>query len=130
LPGLLGIEILSTDPQRVTCRVPVKGGIVAPHGFVHGGTLVSVADTLCGYGCIINLPPGASGFVTIELKTNFLATVSHGALFCEATPVHLGGNTQVWDAVVTDEDSGKRLAIFRCTQMVLRSKRLSGPGGA
>ena len=70
----------------------------------------------------MNLPDDATGFVTIELKSNFLATIRRGAMLCEATPAHVGNSTQVWDAVVTDESDGRALAIFRCSQMVLRDR--------
>jgi 1,4-dihydroxy-2-naphthoyl-CoA hydrolase len=65
-----------------------------------------------------SLPAGATGFTTIELKTNFLGTALAGTLLCEAKRVHGGRTTQVWDATVTDE-SGKTLALFRCTQLLL-----------
>ncbi len=123
LPGLLGIELLTVEPRRLTCRVPVREALLAPNGYLHAGTLVSVADSLCGYGSIVNLPEGSSGFTTIELKTNFLGTVREGAIRCEATPVHLGRTTHVWDAVVTDEGSGRTLAVFRCTELVLFERR-------
>jgi 1,4-dihydroxy-2-naphthoyl-CoA hydrolase len=119
LPGHLGIEILSVEPQRLVCRAPIRPELMAPNGFLHGGTLVVLGDTLCGYGCVVNLPPGAIGFATIELKTNFLGTAREGILICEAVPVHLGRNTQVWDATVTHEATQRPLAKFRCTQMVL-----------
>ena len=96
-----------------------SGKNCAPNGYLHAGTLVSVADSMCGYGTIVNLPDEAIGFVTIELKSNFLGTLRQGAFNCVATPVHIGRNTQVWDAVAEDEDSRRRLAVFRCTQMVL-----------
>jgi uncharacterized protein (TIGR00369 family) len=111
--------VLSTDPGRLTCRVPIRPDLLAPHDYLHGGTLVSVADTLCGYGAIVNLPDGSTGFVTVELNCSYLGTLRTGALFCEATPMHVGRSTHVWDAVVTDEDSGRRLAAVRCTQLVL-----------
>jgi uncharacterized protein (TIGR00369 family) len=69
---------------------------------------------------VASLPEGARGFTTIELKTNFLGTARDGAIACEATLVHGGRTTQVWDARVTDEATGKVLALFRCTQMLLR----------
>lgn len=119
LPALLGMELLSTDPRRLMCRVPIRGDILAPHGYLHGGAMVSVADTLCGFGAIVNLPPGAVGFITVELKTNFLSSLSEGAFTCEAVPLHVGRNTQVWDAVLCDEREDRKLAYFRCTQMVL-----------
>ncbi|HUK05465.1 MAG TPA: PaaI family thioesterase, partial [Burkholderiales bacterium] len=96
-----------------------------PNGFLHAATVVALADTSCGYACAANLPQGASGFTTLELKTNFLGTAREGALFCRATPAHLGRTTQVWDAVVTIEGTDRRIALFRCTQMVLWPK--AGP---
>src|SRR5262245_34957563 len=74
LPGHLGVEAVSVELRRVICRATVKKELMAPHGFLHGGSLVAIADTACGYGTIANLPPSATGFVTIELKTNFLGT--------------------------------------------------------
>jgi uncharacterized protein (TIGR00369 family) len=126
-PAHLGIEVLSVAPSRIVCRVPVRPAIMAPTGFLHGGTPVAIADTMCGYGCIANLPEGAVGFTTIELKTNFLATARDGALVCEAVPLHLGKTTQVWDATVCDEATGRTLATFRCTQMILWP-RAQAPG--
>jgi 1,4-dihydroxy-2-naphthoyl-CoA hydrolase len=125
LPGWLGLKVLSLSTDRVVVRAPVRKQMMAPHGYLHGGTLVSVADSACGFGTIANLPDGARGFTTIELKSNFLGTVSHGHLICEASPWHLGSNTQVWDAVVSDERTERKLAVFRCTQMVLWERRRS-----
>jgi uncharacterized protein (TIGR00369 family) len=120
LPGHLGIEVVSVQPARIVCRVPVSDAVMAPHGLVHGGALVSIADSLCGYGTIASLPDGARGFVTVELKANFLAAASGGVLVCEATPLHQGRTTQLWDATIRDQDAGRTLAVFRCTQMILQ----------
>jgi uncharacterized protein (TIGR00369 family) len=120
LPGHLGIEMVSVDPTRLIGRVPVTTAVMAPHGLVHGGALVTIADSLCGYGTIANLPDGARGFVTVELKTNFLGAADGGVLRCEATPLHLGRTTQIWDATIRDEDSGRAFIVFRCTQMILQ----------
>jgi uncharacterized protein (TIGR00369 family) len=120
LPGLLGIEITEISPARVKARMPVRAALMAPNGYLHAGSLVSLADTCAGYGCVANLPPGAVGFTTIELKSNHLGTAKQGAVECVATPVHLGKTTQVWDSVVSDAQTGKVLVLFRCTQMVLR----------
>jgi 1,4-dihydroxy-2-naphthoyl-CoA hydrolase len=84
--------------------------------------LGTLADTMCGYGCLLNLPQGASGFTTIELKSNHLGTALDGSVAVAATPLHLGRSTQVWDAVVTHEQSGRTLVLFRCTQMLLYPK--------
>jgi len=122
LPGLLGIVILDAAPAAIRAELAVRPELMAPNGFLHAGSLVTLADTCAGYGCIANLPEGAAGFTTIELKSNHLGTAREGMLDCLATPVHLGRTTQVWDAVVKHRDTGKTLALFRCTQMVLYPK--------
>ncbi len=119
LPGLVGVEILSVTEKGVESRLPVRREVMAPNGFLHAATVIALADTSCGYGCVRLLPQGATGFTTIELKANFLGTTRDGMILCRATPVHLGRNTQVWDAEVTAGDRGKKIALFRCTQMVL-----------
>jgi uncharacterized protein (TIGR00369 family) len=118
LPGHLGIEMLSVTDGTVRARMPLRPEHLAPHGYLHAASVVALADSACGYGCIAGLPEG-SGFTTIELKANYLATQTSGSLACEATLVHRGRTTQVWDAEVTDEESGRRLALFRCTELVL-----------
>jgi 1,4-dihydroxy-2-naphthoyl-CoA hydrolase len=120
LPGLLGLEIREIERGRVASRLPVRRELLAPNDYLHAASVVALADTSCGYGTVASLPEGARGFTTIELKTNFLGTAREGAIACEATLVHGGRTTQVWDARVTDEATGKVLALFRCTQMLLR----------
>jgi 1,4-dihydroxy-2-naphthoyl-CoA hydrolase len=122
LPGLLGIEFVKVDEQGVESRLPVRKALMAPNGFLHAASVIALADTSAGYGCVRLLPEGAKGFTTIELKANFLGTALEGAIYCRATPVHLGRTTQVWDAVVTNEATGAKIALFRCTQMVLWPK--------
>ena len=122
LPGLMGVEILTVTEKGVESRLEVRPEVMAPNGFLHAATVVALADTSCGYGCVALLPKGATGFTTIELKANFLGTARDGMVLCSATPVHLGRTTQVWDAVVTQQASGGKIALFRCTQMVLWPK--------
>jgi 1,4-dihydroxy-2-naphthoyl-CoA hydrolase len=119
LPGVLGVEIVTVTREAVESRMAVRREVMAPNGYLHAASVIALADTSCGYGCIAALPEGAKGFTTIELKSNFLGTARDGFIACRATPVHLGRTTQVWDAVVTNEASGARIALFRCTQMVL-----------
>jgi 1,4-dihydroxy-2-naphthoyl-CoA hydrolase len=123
LPGLVGVEFLSVERGRITARLPVRPDLLAPNGYLHAATVVALADTACGFGTVAHLPEGATGFTTIELKTNFTGTAKEGAIRCEARPIHMGRMTQVWDAEVTDEATGKTIAVFRCTQMVLRDGR-------
>jgi uncharacterized protein (TIGR00369 family) len=119
-PGLLGIEFPAADAGRVSARLALEEKHMAPNGYLHAGTVVGFADSACGYGCILNLPDGATGFTTVELKTNFLRSAQAGATIdCEARLVHGGRTTQLWDATVTDQE-GRTMALFRCTQLVLR----------
>jgi 1,4-dihydroxy-2-naphthoyl-CoA hydrolase len=119
LPGLVGLTVLRVGPDAVESRLAVRQELLAPNGFLHAASVIALADTSAGYGCVATLPKGASGFTTIELKSNFLGTAREGAIACRATPVHLGRTTQVWDARVTVEGGDKLIALFRCTQMVL-----------
>jgi 1,4-dihydroxy-2-naphthoyl-CoA hydrolase len=122
LPGLLGLQILTMTEQGVESRLEVRKDLMAPNGFLHAATVIALADTSCAYGCVAQLPQGASGFTTLELKANFLGTTREGAILCRARPVHLGRTTQVWDAEVSVEGADRKIAFFRCTQMVLWPK--------
>jgi 1,4-dihydroxy-2-naphthoyl-CoA hydrolase len=122
LPGHLGIQILEVSAERVRAALTIRQAVLAPNGFLHAGTVVALADTCAGYGCIEALPDGANGFTTIELKSNHLGTALDGVIECVATPAHIGRTTQVWDATVTHRETGKTIALFRCTQLVLYPK--------
>jgi uncharacterized protein (TIGR00369 family) len=122
LPGHLGIVITHAAESELRAEIAVQETHMAPNGYLHAGTVVTLADTCAGYGCVANLPPGATGFTTIELKSNHLGTAKEGTIVASAKPVHLGKTTQVWDTIVTHKDSGKTIALFRCTQMILYAK--------
>lgn len=119
LPGLLGIRVTQVGADGVQSELSITPAHMAPNGFLHAGAVVTLADTTAGYGCMAKLPSGATGFTTLELKSNHLGTARAGTLTCIATPVHLGRTTQVWDATVSHRDTGKTIALFRCTQMLL-----------
>jgi 1,4-dihydroxy-2-naphthoyl-CoA hydrolase len=119
LPGLIGLTILKAEEGKISSRLDLREDLMAPNGYLHAATVVALADTSCGYGTFVNLPEGAESFTTIELKSNFVGTKRGGAIRCEAMLVHGGRTTQVWDATVSDEEGGKPIALFRCTQMIL-----------
>ena len=123
LPGYLGIVITAVAASEIRGELSVRRSLMAPNGFLHAGTVVTLADTCAGYGCVANLPEGASGFTTVELKSNHLGTAREGTIECVARAAHLGKTTQVWDSVVTHRESGKTIALFRCTQMILYPKK-------
>ncbi|MBP1151164.1 uncharacterized protein (TIGR00369 family) [Methylocaldum sp. RMAD-M] len=122
LPGYLGIVVTHVGPAEVRSELQVKASLMAPNGFLHAGSFVALADTSAGYGCVANLPEGAIGFTTIELKSNHVGTAREGMIECIAKAVHLGKTTQLWDAIVIHRETGKTIALFRCTQMVLYDK--------
>jgi len=118
-PGLLGIDFYEAGDRFVRARLELEEKHQAPNGYLHAGTVVGFADSASGYGCLLNLPDGATGFTTIELKTNFLRSARTGTIECEARLAHGGRTTHIWDATVTDPE-GRTMALFRCTQLVLR----------
>ncbi len=119
LPAHLGIVVTQVLTAELRAEFQVSRSLLAPNGYLHAGSVVTLADTCAGYGCWANLPEGATGFTTIELKSNHLGTAREGTVECIAKAVHLGKTTQVWDAIVTGKDSLKTIAMFRCTQMIL-----------
>ena len=119
LPGHLGVDVYDGEPGLARARLDVQRHHLAPNGYLHAAAVVALADTACGYGCMLSLPEGALGFTTIELKTNFLRSTQEGTIECVARLVHGGRRTQIWDATVTAPD-GRPMALFRCTQLLLR----------
>lgn len=119
LPKHLGIEAVVIEADHAHMRMPLQPFHFAPNGFVHAGSVITLADTVAGLGCAASLPDGAVNFTTIELKSNFTGTARDGVLSCEARRVHGGRTTQVWDATVVRESDGRTIAMFRCTQMIL-----------
>jgi uncharacterized protein (TIGR00369 family) len=118
LPGLVGIEWEEVRSGYARGFVQLARKHFAPNGYVHAGTLVTLADSACGYGCMMSRPEGALSFTTIELKSNFLGSAREGRVVAEAKLVHGGRTTQVWDAEVRRED-GRTIALFRCTQLLI-----------
>jgi|APCry1669189034_1035192.scaffolds.fasta_scaffold11214_4 1,4-dihydroxy-2-naphthoyl-CoA hydrolase len=122
LPGLLGVKILQVGQGVLRAELAIEARHFAGNGFLHAGTVVTLADTGAGYACVAHLPEGASGFTTVELKSNHLGTAREGRILAEVRSAHLGRTTQVWDATVSHVETGKTIALFRCTQMILWPK--------
>jgi len=121
-PGFVGLAITEVAEGVLKGELALRKALLAPNGYLHAGAIVTFADTLAGYGCIAHLPGNAQNFTTVELKANFLNTAAEGVLYGEARAVHLGRTTQVWDAVVSHGEERRKLALFRCTQLVLYPK--------
>ena len=113
----LGIEFGEVGRDRVVATLKVRGELLTTTGTVHGGTLMAFADTIGAAGTVANLMPGQST-ATLESKTNFFAACRSGVMRAEATPLHRGKRTHVWQTRVTDE-AGKLLSLTIQTQMIL-----------
>ena len=119
LPEHLGLIVTDVAPGRVVGRFEVRPDLVAHTGYLLAGVVLSVADLLCAYGVSTSWPEGADNFTTAEVKCNFTGTLREGAAVCVAELLHGGRTTQVWDARVNDAASGRLMAAFRCTQIIL-----------
>jgi uncharacterized protein (TIGR00369 family) len=119
VPGQLGCVFDHSAPDLVVGHIDVTDNLIAGTGFLFAPAIIALADTCAAIGCGNNIPDESS-FTTIELKSNFLSSARVGErVACRCTPIHLGRQTHVWDAVVTNETTGRTMALFRCTQMVL-----------
>ena len=123
LPDHLELDWIDLRRGFAHGRFEIGKKHLAPNGYLHAAAVIALADTACGYGCVVSLPEGAANFTTAELKANFIGTARDGGITCEARLVHAGRTTQVWDAEVKSEASGKTIALFRCTQIVLYQAR-------
>ena len=126
LPGTIGVRITDVGEGFLQAEIEVTKRLLAPNGYLHAASVVGLADTAAGYACLAHLPQQASSFTTIELKCNFIGTVTSGTVQCTARAVHLGRTSQVWDATVTAAGAERPIALFRCTQLILwpRSERV------
>ncbi len=122
LAGEFGVETLTLEEGKLTSRMKITKSHLSIHGYLHAASVIALADTSCGNAAFAHVPEGSAGFTTIELKSNHIGSETEGNLLCTATAQHLGRTTQVWDAVVTSEKTGKKIAVFRCTQAVLWPK--------
>jgi 1,4-dihydroxy-2-naphthoyl-CoA hydrolase len=122
LPGLLGVRFSKVEGDEVVATLEVRRALAASNGYLHAGTVTSLADACCGYGAVRGLPAGANGFTTLELKSNLIGTAREGIVVCTAHPIHKGRTTQVWDAQVRRESDGAPIAYFRNTQLILWPK--------
>lgn len=118
LPDHFGFAVTALAEGRLDAALTIQPWMIAPNGYLHAASVILLADTSAGYATIAHLPDGAKGFTTVELKSNFLGTARDGLIRAEAVAEHLGRSTQVWSATVYNAE-GRKMALFRCTQIVL-----------
>ena len=113
----LGIEFKESSKEKVIAVLRVRDELKTTTDTVHGGTLMAFADTIGAAGTVLNLEQGQHT-ATLESKTNFFAPCRSGTLRAEATPLHRGKRTHVWQTRITD-DAGKLLSLTIQTQVIL-----------
>jgi uncharacterized protein (TIGR00369 family) len=113
----LGVEFVEVGRDKVVATLKITPNLLTTTGTVHGGTLMAFADTIGAAGTVANLTPEQST-ATLESKTNFFAACRSGVIRAEATPLHKGRRTHVWQTRITDE-AGKLLSLTIQTQMIL-----------
>lgn len=118
-PGHIGVVIKEVESGRLLAELPIEKHLFAPNGFLHAGAIVTFADTVAGYSTVAHLPEGGKSFTTLELKSNFTGAARDGVLVGESSVEHMGRTTQVWRVVIRRKDSGKKVAVFSCTQLIL-----------
>ena len=116
--NLMGVEMVEREKARVVGRLLVRDDLCTAGGILHGGAYMAFADALGAVGGMLNLAPGART-TTLESKTNFLGGAPVGTtVIGEATPLHIGRRTSVWQTRLTNE-AGKLLALVIQTQMTI-----------
>jgi 1,4-dihydroxy-2-naphthoyl-CoA hydrolase len=121
-PGLLGIELVETTPERVVGRLRARPEICTVGGMMHGGAVMGFADTLGAVGTFLNMPPGATTTTTIESSTKFMAAAPAGQVLTgESVPLHRGRTTMVWQTSIRRED-GRLCALVLQTQLMMEPK--------
>ncbi len=116
---LLGLEMISSEKDRVVAELRVTESLCTTGRIMHGGATMSVADTLGAIGAFLNLPEGHKTTTTIESKTNFLRGAPlDSRVVAECLPLHVGRRMSVWQTTLRNEE-GKSIAVVTQTQMVL-----------
>jgi 1,4-dihydroxy-2-naphthoyl-CoA hydrolase len=114
---LVGMRVTHAEPRRLVGELTVRSDLTQLHGYIHGGALMTLMDTVAGMASTLNLEPGY-GFLTIEFKINFLRSVRQGRVIAEAAAVHIGRRTHVWQVTAHDEQ-GRQMALASLTQLVV-----------
>jgi len=116
----MGITLIDEGEGWLEAAMPIEQHhLRSGANALHAASMIALADSVCGFAAGQVLPEGAKGYTTIELKSNFLGSASEGVLIGRADAEHLGRTTQVWSSTVMHKETGRKLALFRCTQMIL-----------
>lgn len=122
-PGILGVHIVAVEPGRAVGTLEVGATVLHPGGYAHGGAIAGFGDTVAAWATFPSLASDEI-FTTIEFKTNFISGVTGGRLRAEASAIHRGGRTMVFEVrITTDEDAPRLVAVMIVTQAILKAKQ-------
>ena len=113
---------MALEEGLLVAELDIRPELLAPNGYLHAATVIALADTACGYGCIAHLPEGAENFTTVELKSNFLGTARDGTIAASRSPRTSAGRRRSGTRPSRGTPTAKPIALFRCTQMILWPK--------
>ncbi len=117
----MGIELLEASPERVVGTMPVEGN-TQPHGLLHGGASVVLAELLGSVGSSIHAAPDRLA-VGVDINATHHRSATSGTVTGVATPVHLGRSMATYDVVISDE-SGRRVCTSRITCALIPRERV------
>lgn len=120
MADLIGMRVTHAEPSRVVGEITVHSQLTQPYGYIHGGALMTLMDTVAGMASALNLAPGEA-FLTVEFKVNFLRSVREGRVIAEASAVHIGRRTHLWQ-VTAHDDQGRQLALATLTQLLIEMR--------
>lgn len=120
MADLIGLQVTHADLRHVVGELTIRSDLLQPYGFMHGGALMTLMDSLAGMGSALNVAPHQH-FLTVEMKTNFLRSLRSGRVVGEARAIHIGRRTHVWQVTAHDE-KGHQLALATLTQLVLEPR--------
>jgi 1,4-dihydroxy-2-naphthoyl-CoA hydrolase len=122
--GELGTRLVAAEPSAVRLELDWQARLCTAGGVLHGGALMSLADTAGALCAVLNLPADAQGTTTVESKTNLLAAVREGTVTALASPLHAGRTLIVVETELRD-GRGKLVAKTTQTQAVLKPQAAS-----
>ncbi len=121
----IGIRFTEVGADFISGRMPVDKRTTQPFGIMHGGASCVLAETLGSVAGWMTIDPEKYRAVGLELNINHIRAVTKGHVIGTCSPLHTGRRTQVWQTDITEEDTGKRVAISRLTLAIIEQGTLS-----
>ena len=121
----IGFEFSDVGPDYLKGILPVDHRTTQPFGILHGGASCVLSETLGSVAAWMTINPETHRAVGLEINCNHIRAVTEGRVIGHCTPMHTGRRTQVWQTDITEEATGKRVAISRLTVAIIEQGTLS-----